>query len=406
MSEVIDPNEVVTESQDQSQQQQQLDPAMQTLQSAIWDDTTAAPAVEQQQQQEPAKTEPKKEDPKQEETVFDEADYIKKTFEVDSVDALKAEREELKKLRETKPELKFENELSDKLFKAIQAGKTKEVTQILMQQERLETLTTAEVTKDNAAEIIKMGMQLKNPSLTQKEVDFQFEQEYSLPREPKQPTQRGTETDEEFEERTSEWKEAHDDWKRRVDNLDMRINIAAKMAKPELETAKSKIVFPELEQTQKQPEPTQEDLDRFKKQQAEFIQSSETTLKSFTGFTAQVKDKDVDYSVVYAPSEEEKQVVGKVMNQFAQDGFNANAIFAERWVNEDGTLNVNQLTKDVLRIYTSDKADAKIANDAAGKRLELYLKDKKNINVNGSGSGTFNPSTQTESEKLAEQFWS
>ncbi|HRP30456.1 MAG TPA: hypothetical protein PKV73_01125 [Agriterribacter sp.] len=411
MADVIEQNEVVTETNEQPQTQQ-LDDRMQALQSAIWDDkpmpatatqqqTSQTQPTEQPKQQE-QQPEPKKED----DIVFDENDYIKKTFGHDSVDALKKEREELLKLKEQKPEIKFENEISDKVFKALQAGKTDEVADILIQQKRLEKLTSAEVTKDNAEEIIKMSLQLKNPALTKDEIDFEYQQQFSIPKEPKQPVQRGIETDEDFEERMEEWKELHSDWERVKSNLDTRLSIAAKMAKPELEAAKANIVFPEYGQQQSQQGPTQEELEKFKKLQEEFVQSSDAALKSFNGFTASVKDKDVDYTVEYSLSSEEKAKVNSIINQFVKDGFNPNAILAERWVNEDGSLNVNNVIKDVSRIYIGDSAEAKMVNDAAGQRLAHYLKDKKNINVTSDNSGQFNPTTpQTESERLAEKFW-
>lgn len=375
------------------------------LQTAVWGDApvdVAEPPVTDKPVEAPVVEAPKNDNTE----VFDENVYIKNHFGYDNLDAAKREIEELRQKANKPFEPKFENDFSDKVYKALQSGDVKTVSKMLAQQDRLEELTALEVNKDNAADIIKMNMQLKNPALSKAEIDFQFEQDYTAPKEPKEPKQRASETDEEFAERMDEYKDAHGDWKRVVDNIDMRKSIAAKMAKPELEAAKSKIVFPESQTSQGAPKPTQEELDAFKKHQEVFVQSASSILNGFNGFTAQVKDKDVDYSVSYVPSQEEKATIDSVIKRFAEDGFNPNAIFVDRWVKEDGTLNVDQMVKDVSRIYTGDKAEVKIANDAANKRLELYLKDKKNINVNGDGSNrTFVPDAKTQSEKVQEAFW-
>ena len=164
-------------------------------------------------------------------------------------DAIK-EIEELRALKaapQTPQELQFENEESKKFFNAALKGDRKAIYDILSKQEKLESLTTLEVSKDTAPEIIKMGMQLKNPDLSSTEIDFLFKQEYTLPKEPKEPIQRASESDDEYQERKEDYDERLADWKERVSNIEMKAIVAAKMAKPELDTAKSKLVFPEFQ---------------------------------------------------------------------------------------------------------------------------------------------------------------
>lgn len=387
----ISPDEVVNEVAETTADAPQTN----ALADAMWNDTPMPTQLVDEIKPEETDIEEKQ---KEEFNTFDEIDYLKKNFEVDSIDAIKAEREELKQLREKKPEIKYENEFSEKLHKAIEAGKIKEVTKMLKEQEALEELTSKEVNKDTAADIIKMGMALKYKDLSASEIDYKFNKEFGVPKEPKQGID---ELDEDFAERKAEW----DD---KVRDIEMNKIIEAKLLRPELESSKAKLVLPELEQAQQAaPEPTQEDLDNFKRQQDEFVQIANKALNEFAGFSAQVKDKDVDYSVSYTPSKEEKELVGSVLQKFAAEGFNANAILAERWLNEDKTINVGQVTKDVLRLYTSDKSEAKIANDAAGQRMEHYLKNRKNINlkdVNDIQTST-NVGNKSQSEILQEQFW-
>lgn len=135
-----------------------------------------------------------------------------------------------------------------------------------------------------------------------------------------------------------------------------------------------------------------------------FLKNADTIVNAFKGFEAQVKDKDVDYTVNYTPSKEEKQAVGDRLKQFAESGFNANVILADRWVKEDGTLNESQMTEDLSRIFMGKNADQKIASEAANQRLELYLKGKKNITIDGTGNATM-PQTKTKDVELQESFW-
>lgn len=162
-------------------------------------------------------------------------------------DALK-EIEELRALKANPqvPELQFENEDSKKYFNAALKGDRKVMLQILDKQDRLERLAALEVSKDTAPEIIKTLMALEL-GLEKEEVEFQYKQDYSVPKEPKEPVRRQTEEDDEFEERHNDWKDAHSDWQERVKGIEMKAIIAAKLAKPKLEAAKSNLVFPEIE---------------------------------------------------------------------------------------------------------------------------------------------------------------
>ena len=160
--------------------------------------------------------------------------YFKKEFNWDSADVAK---QEIEKLRTAQPANKYENEESRKVHELLMQGKIKEVTEIYRQQEQLESFATAEVTPELASDIIKLGIRVKNPSLTDKEIEFQYKQEYVHPKEPKQKL---SEDDEEFQEKMDEWKEL-------CDNIDMKRNIAAKMMQPELAAAKTKIQLPDID---------------------------------------------------------------------------------------------------------------------------------------------------------------
>jgi hypothetical protein len=166
-------------------------------------------------------------------------EVLKEKYGYDTPETAIKEIEELRAFKATPPaaEIKYENETSEKVAKALQAGKLKEVYQALDQQERLNELTSLQVDKDNAEKILKLAISIKNPTLSSHEVDFQYKNEYVVPKEPVQKT---TEDEDDFNER-------HNEWKEKVEYIETKRVIAAKMAQPELELAKSKIIFPEVQ---------------------------------------------------------------------------------------------------------------------------------------------------------------
>src|SRR5690349_21236433 len=156
------------------------------MQQAIWEDKPLPPPA--QAQKDPPKVEP---DNVEEEEILDTKVWLKRELEVDDIAVIKQEREEYKKLKEaaqTPAEIKFANEQSKHLHELIREGKGKEVRQFLETQEKLETYSSVEVNKDTAADIIKLGMQLKYKDLTPKEIDYKYNKQFSIPKEPVQST--------------------------------------------------------------------------------------------------------------------------------------------------------------------------------------------------------------------------
>lgn len=335
-----------------------------------------------------------------EEEILDENDYrnrwLKDKWGYDSEETFEKEFNELKQLKEKKP-FEFSNDDSKKVAELINEGKTKELRQFLETQERLSDLTTAEVTKDTAEDIIKLGMQLKYKDLSPSEIQYKFNKEFGLPKE---PAQGDLESDDEFAARKSDWQE-------RVNDIITNRVIEAKLLKPELSKFKTELVLPTIERQEQQPQQqvSQKDLDAFKALQDTFVQNVQKSINSFNGFSVQVKDKDVDYTVSYTPSTEEKSLIFNKVRQFTDAGFDANAIFAERWVEADGkTINEKQMQEDLFRLFGGSNAEKKLAVDAANKRLEAYLKEKKNVNIAPRTQGTFEPSMNnaTEMDRLRE----
>lgn len=336
----------------------------------------------QQQEQKPAAEETKPFDPK---------DWLKQEFDVDDVSVIKGEREELKTLREKVKEQDFVNEDSKKVYDYLREGKEDDLYNFLNQKKQVEKLSKADLTdKSIAAELVKFGIQRENPNLTSDDVDFLFKQKYSIPKEPKE---------EDFVIDT-DYEAALGTWKEQVQNIEKGMVIEAKMQQPKLAQLQQEIVLPDIRKEQQSNAPSQEDLAALQQMQQSFLQTVKTSVDGFKGFDVNVKDKDVDYVVSYAPSVEEKTLVSEKLNEFAQSGFDANVVLAERWVNKDGkSLNVEQMVKDLSLIYSNEKQSQKLVADAANKRLELYLKEKKNINLNETNNSQFVPNGQKNQQE-------
>lgn len=335
-----------------------------------------------------------------EEEILDPKDWLKRELDIDDISVLKAEREEFKKLKEQKPEeTKWANEESKQIVELLKAGKKKEALEIVAMQDKIESLIGLDVNEDTAPDIIKTGLKLKYPSLTDKEIEHKYNKQYSLPKE---PVQGSMEDDDDFQSRKAEWEE-------KVNDIKMDRILDAKTMKPDLEKAKKELVFPEIEKdnTATKNALTPEELEVFEKAKTSFLQSAKQTIDGFNGFNVQVKDKDVDFAVNYTPSPDEKKMLSDSLSKLADSGFDANALFADRWYDvKNQSFNVEQMTKDLSRMLMGENADQKLAMDSANKRMEAFLAEKKNVRVTeGNRNSTFAPQKITQSEKIAEHFW-
>jgi len=333
--------------------------------------------------------------------VVDADEYLRQNLGYESWDAAKQEIEELKKLKEAQQanEIKFANDESEKLFKALKEGKEDEIYEVLSKKQEFKRIEKLDVTNPkDASELIKANLKLKHPQLDPTEIEDIFQENYY--KSPK-PTQRYDQTDEEYQE-------ALEDWKLRTEAIDRKMVRDAKIAKPEVLSLQSKIVIPDIPTNNSQAAgQTQEDLEAFTKAKESFVKSAETVLKDFNGFVATVKDKDVEIPVSYDLSKEEKETLNGYVKNFAER-LDANVLFAERWLDKEGNIKTEQVIKDLSKVLFEESKTQKFVNDAAAKRLELYIKDKKKVDVSGGSNSrtTFEPtSEQAQLEKLRESVW-
>lgn len=321
--------------------------------------------------------------------IVDANEYLKQRLGFDDWDTAAKQIEELRKT----PKIDFENETSRKFYEYAKEQKEDELLNFLQEKKNIERLASSDI-KDSktAAEIIKLNMSQKNKDLDQDEIDFLFNEKFQIPAKPEQGY---NELDSEYEDRISAWES-------KVNEVEKRLVIEAKLAKPEIDKIRDSLILPDIRQQDFQQEPTPEELEVHKKYFDNYYNSVNETINSFEGFTAAVKDEGADFNVAYIPSYEEKQAVAQQMKYFAEHNLDANMIFAERWVNDDNTINTKQMAKDLFLLQNEGKITQKYVNDAANKRLAMHLKKQSNIDLSGVNQGTFNPDNrQSEMDKLA-----
>lgn len=363
-----------------------------------WADSSGAASVGQSESQAPQQQEEY-----EEEEIVDADEWLKREFNWENTDAAKTEIEQLRKFKDApaESEIEFANEQSAKLFKLLQDGKEDELYSFLENKKKLDRLTTSDIDRNTAAEIIKMSMQQKYKDLTQDEIDYKFKKQFSIP---SKPVQRDIETDDEYEERVLEWDS-------RAKDIETEMFIEAKLARPELEKYKNDLVLPEVEwdfQEPKNNQPSQEELDLYSRVFDDFKISAKQALDSFDGLTVSVKDEEVDIPLSYSVSPEEKSLISSKMEAFAENNLDANVILADRWLTKEGTINSTQMVKDLALLYSEGRVGQKFANDAAAKRLAEYMKRTSNVTLNSrTAQNTFNgdSSNKSELDKQIEHIW-
>lgn len=296
----------------------------------------------------------------------------------------------------SQPSFKYENELSERIHKALVDGKHDEVYTYLEQKNRLDKLSSAEIKDRSIAEdIVKTHLKLKYTDLTDDEINYKFNRQYKLPKEPVQDL---TESDEEFQEKM-------DEYNQKIQDINTELLIEAKTVRPDLVKQQSEIKLPSLGNNKDPKSP--EDLANQEAYVESYFRNAESTINEFTGLNVEYKDESASFVSSYVPSIEEKQEVANLMDDLASSEFDANALFAERWVNDDYSLNTKKIAEDIWFFQNKDKIVQKLVNDAVSKRITEYRKQTSNINVNNGNQANFNPSGEkSEIDRMADHFFS
>ena len=291
-------------------------------------------------------------------------------------------------------EIAYENELSAQIHQALLEGKHEDVYNFLEKKNKIEKLATTEIKDRNTAEeIVKTHMRLKYSDLTDDEINYKFNRQYKLPKEPVQDL---VESDEEFKQRLDEYNE-------KVQDINTELMIEAKTVRPEIAKQRTEIKLPGQGKKQLSPE----ELAQQDAYLESFFNSAESTINDFSGINVEYKDEGLSLTSSYTPSIEEKQQIAQMMDDLADSEFDANALFADRWVNDDYSLNTKQIAEDLWFFQNKDKIVQKLVNDAVSKRISEYRKQTSNINVSGGNQANFAPGGEkTDQDKMAEHFFS
>lgn len=327
-----------------------------------------------------------------EEEIYDADEYLKQKLGFDDWDSAATQIEELKKSKGQS--IEFENEESRKFYEYAKENKEEELFRFLEEKRKIDKLANSEIKDINtAADIVKLSMYQKNKELDPSEIDFLFNEKFQRPAKPQQ----------EYDELDADYEAKVSAWESRMNEIDKRLVIEAKLAKPEIERIKNDLILPDISSRQQDEPVSQEVLAAQQKYMDNLYGSINESINSFDGFSATVKDEGADFNVAYVPSFEEKQQVEMQLKEFATNNLDANIIFAERWVNDDNTINVKQMTKDLFLLQNENKITQKYVNEAANRRLAMHLRKQSNIDISGTNAGgTFSPdSHQSEMDKLA-----
>ena len=297
---------------------------------------------------------------------------FKERFGIEKQEDLLSIVEEYNRFKAEPPkpvELPFENDFSKNLFDAIKGGKIPDVYAALDQHLKLEKLTSSEITNDNADEIIKLGMKLEYPTLSEQEIDYQYKQQYKLPKE---PVKGELEDDDDFEQRKADYEEA-------VYDIKMRKTIAAKMAQPKLEAAKTKISFPEIE---KQVDPEYQEYLQYKKELEEDERIDAETKEAYKAFTP--KDGETKLPFIDEANkinfefqfEPDGEGFAKTIDLVSNPGK-----FYDLYKNPDGTSNRKKFLEDVYFSQNRERIIMEAMKQAKNAAIKAMLPD------NSAGTG-------------------
>lgn len=316
--------------------------------------------------------------------VEDGRNFLKEKLGYEDWDAAKTELETLRTKAKT-----------SEGYEPIDKKQIKELYALIDKKEKFESLTTGDITKENAVDIVKTAMREKY-KFTDSQIDYRFNKQFGVPKE---PIQGDIEEDAEFAIRQNEWKN-------QVANAEMELIIEATLARPELEKINSELTLPDIIQTEIAPrELTPEDLAKAQKGRELFVQDAESELKKFEGFGVTYKDKDVEVQSNYKPSDEENKNVLSAIKELAERGYDANVIFAKRW-GKNGEFNLSQMVKDLTTLETADSRGQKYIGDAVAKAKLQYLKQKHNIDLDtGNGGGELQLEDKNSQKKNEDAIW-
>jgi hypothetical protein len=235
-----------------------------------------------------------------------------------------------------------------------------------------------------------MQQKYKDFGLTEDEINYKFNQQFNLPKQPKQGYE---ETDDEYEETLREWKLS-------VDSIKQGMVIEAKLAKQEIAKIKSELVLPTIEQKVQEQTIDPKEVEKLEVIRKQYESSLDIEGKNFNGISLTAKCGDAELPISFTPTEEYKSNLTNRLKDFTYDEY-----FNGRWVNQDGTVNVSKVMNDIHLLENQEAAFQKVANESAAKMFEYIKKTSSNIKLNEPNRGTFEPAAKTSLETFADGVW-
>lgn len=312
---------------------------------------------------------------------------FKEKFGYENPEQILQEIEELRNLKANPPkaDIKYENEESELIAKALGEGKIEDVYNVLYKKMQLDKLVSQEVTADNADDFIKMSMKYTYDSLNEDQIQHKFNRQYHIPKE---PVQKSDEYDDVFSLR-------HEEWEELVKQVEMDKIIDAKMALPNLQKAKKEIVYPKIES------PVDEAYLEWQKSLENAEKQDKLTREAYNNLTSkEVETKmrfideanKIDFEFQFQPDEEgfKKAVdVASNMDNFFKTFFDS-----------DGNPNRQMFVDAIYYSMFKQKIFTEAIKQGSNARIKAALPDNSDNGLNRQNAQNQEPS---ELDRLMKQ---
>lgn len=301
-------------------------------------------------------------------SVTDPFGLLKEKYGYENHEAAIKEIEDLRafKAKPQIPEFVFENEEDARILRALAAGKRNELREYLNREAQIEQLVTGDVTKENAAQIVKLKMQLTHTDLSPQEIDYRYKKQFGVP---PQPVRGVDEEDDEYNSRMAQWQEVASD-------REMELMIEAKISRPEIAKAKGSLSIPQIET------PIDEGYAQYQQMLAQKAQEDVATKEAYKALTpksveTRINFKDeankIDFEFQYEPDAES---FGKAQ----EIACNAD-LFWQTFINPDGSPNRQLFLESILYAIDKKKIVLSAMNQAKNATIKASLPDNSQSGI-------------------------
>lgn len=365
------------QSPTQTQSQTEQSASAEKTETATTEEKSAA-ATTTEQSQVAATTEEAKEE------IVDANEYLEKELGFKDWESAKTAIAELRQKVETPAEIKFANQQSELIVKALMEGKTDEVYEFLSTQKRL-----SEVDNLSADDALKLHIKESNKHYKKEDVADVFEEKYSYP---DKPIKDELEEDTDYNTRVSKWEE----FKAKIDRRKERDAVTAKT---ELSKLKTELVFPEISKPT-----TDADYEQYKASLAQQPQKDAETKEAYS----KISPKDV--AMVFKFNDEASKLAFDINYEPDKESFDKSVSlasdlnsFLSNYYGKDGSPDRTRFLKDLYAGQNVEKIVTEAVKVATNETKAWFLKNQKNI-----GDGTqrnYTMPQQTDIDKLREQVF-